>query len=170
MAKKKAGKKKVATRKKAKRPTKKAAGKSKAKTPGKPGARSSARKAQQKPTAKPGDVLWTELQSNDPARAVKFYSALLGWKTKRMNVPGVEYTILSSNGTDFGGVIQSPQPEMPSNWITYFRVRNAERSAERARELGGQIIAPLFHVPTVGHMAVVQDPTGAYFAVFQPDM
>ena len=148
--------------------TKKAT-KAKKKAGGKKGAPKTA-KDDQGPSAKTGDVIWTELQSTDPSRAAGFYATLLGWKTKSMPMPGVEYTVFSSNGIDFGGVLGVPQPGMPSNWLTYFRVRSTEKSAERATELGGQVIAPPFHVPTVGHMAVIQDPTGAYFALFQTEM
>jgi predicted enzyme related to lactoylglutathione lyase len=35
-------------------------------------------------------------------------------------------------------------------------------------ELGGEVCKAPFDIPTVGRIAVFQDPQGAAFAVFQP--
>src|SRR5207249_4199305 len=44
---------------------------------------------------------------------------------------------------------------------------NADETAALAKELGGTVIAEPFDVYDVGRMAVIQDPTGAIFAVWQ---
>ncbi len=124
--------------------------------------------ATQTPPLRPGDIAWTELQSTDPARAVSFYSQLLGWKARNTPMGETEYVTFSSNGRDFGGVMKTQQPGLPSAWTTYFQVRSAEKACARASELGGQVIAPAFLIPGVGQLAVLQDPTGAYFALFAP--
>jgi hypothetical protein len=68
----------------------------------------------------------------------------------------------------------APQPQqqrdagVPPLWNSYVSVQSADASAERATELGGAVHAPPFDVMTVGRMAVIQDPQGAFFMLWQP--
>src|ERR1019366_4597228 len=68
----------------------------------------------------------------------------------------------------------APQPQqqrdagVPPVWNSYVSVESADAAAERAEELGGTVHAPAFDVMEVGRMAVMQDPQGAYFMVWQP--
>jgi predicted enzyme related to lactoylglutathione lyase len=57
---------------------------------------------------------------------------------------------------------------VPPHWNLYISVDSADNTAKRAGELGGKIIAAPFDVMTFGRMAVIQDPTGAVFCVWQP--
>ena len=57
---------------------------------------------------------------------------------------------------------------MPPAWNSYITVESADEAAARASELGGTVHAPAFDVLDVGRMAVVQDPQGAYFMVWEP--
>jgi hypothetical protein len=64
------------------------------------------------------------------------------------------------------------QPEqqaqgVPPHWMVYVAVTSADDAAARAASLGGTVIAPAFDVFDVGRMAVLQDPTGAMFCVWQ---
>ncbi len=45
---------------------------------------------------------------------------------------------------------------------------DADAAAAKAGELGGSAMMPPFDVMEVGRMAVLQDPTGAVFSVWQP--
>ena len=57
---------------------------------------------------------------------------------------------------------------MPPNWFNYVTVADADAAAARARELGGAVHAGPFDVMENGRMAVIADPTGAMFGVWQP--
>jgi uncharacterized protein len=50
----------------------------------------------------------------------------------------------------------------------YFATPDADAIARKVEATGGKVIAPPFDVINHGRMAVFQDPTGAYFAVWQP--
>lgn len=50
----------------------------------------------------------------------------------------------------------------------YVIVEGADAAAARAEELGATILAEPFDVMDAGRMAVVQDPTGAVFCVWEP--
>jgi hypothetical protein len=56
---------------------------------------------------------------------------------------------------------------VPAHWSLYVAVENADTAADRARGLGATVIAEPFDVYDVGRMAVVQDPTGAVFSMWQ---
>jgi predicted enzyme related to lactoylglutathione lyase len=56
---------------------------------------------------------------------------------------------------------------VPSNWLSYISVEDADAAAARARELGGTVVAGPMDVMEHGRMAVVRDPGGATFALWQ---
>jgi len=120
----------------------------------------------------PGTFCWVDLAARDAEAARQFYSDLFGWGARDM--PGGEgsYTILTEDGKSVCGLL-AMMPEMlqqgvPPHWQSYVSVENIVLSAARALELGGTLIAPPFDVPDAGRMAVVQDPTGAALALWQP--
>ena len=57
---------------------------------------------------------------------------------------------------------------MPPHWQSYVSVASADEIADKAGSLGGTVFQPAFDVMDVGRMAVVQDPAGATFALWQP--
>jgi predicted enzyme related to lactoylglutathione lyase len=56
----------------------------------------------------------------------------------------------------------------PPAWNSYVTVESADAGAAAAKEHGGTVEAEPFEVMDVGRMAVIQDPTGAYFSVWEP--
>ena len=57
---------------------------------------------------------------------------------------------------------------MPPLWNSYVTVDSADAAADRAQKLGATVHAPPFDVMDVGRMAVIQDPQGAFFMVWEP--
>jgi predicted enzyme related to lactoylglutathione lyase len=127
---------------------------------------------QEAATYAPGTFCWVELGTTDGEAAKKFYTELFGWTFADSPVgPGMVYTMLKLDGKDVGALYTMP-PEMTSqgirpNWLSYASVTNADESAAKAKELGGALMKEPFDVMDVGRMAVVQDPTGAVFALWQ---
>ncbi len=121
----------------------------------------------------PGTFSWTDLTTQDQEGAKAFYGALFGWETVDHPVgDDAYYSMARIGGKDVAAI--SPQPQQqrdagaPPTWNSYITVENAERSLDRAQELGATIHAPAFDVMDVGRMGVVQDPQGAYFLVWEP--
>ena len=56
---------------------------------------------------------------------------------------------------------------VPPHWNLYIAVESADAAAERAADLGATILEPPFDVQNFGRMAVIQDPAGAIFCVWQ---
>jgi hypothetical protein len=116
----------------------------------------------------PGTFSWAELSTSDVESAKGFYTGLFGWETEDQFLPdGGAYTIARVGGRDVAGLTPA-QPGQPPAWNSYVTVEDAGAAASRAAELGGNIVVEPFDVMEEGRMAVIQDPTGAFFCVWQP--
>jgi uncharacterized protein len=121
----------------------------------------------------PGTFSWVDLATPDPDGAKGFYAALLGWQTEDMPMPdGGAYSMQRVDGHDVAAIAPQPQAQrdagMPAVWQSYVTVDSADAAATRAAELGGSVHAGPFDVMEAGRMAVIQDPQGAFFIVWEP--
>jgi uncharacterized protein len=128
---------------------------------------------QQATSYAPGTFCWVELGTTDGEGAKKFYTELFGWDfTDNPIGPGMVYTMLKQDGKDVGALYQMPaemtEQGIPPHWLSYVSVTSADETATKATELGGTIRKEPFDVFDIGRMAVIQDPTGAVFALWQP--
>ena len=116
----------------------------------------------------PGTPCWAELETSDTAAAEKFYTAVFPWKGKK----GGDYTEWQLGGKSIGGMMKIPKEwgPVPPHWLVYFMVEDADRSVEKAKQLGGSVIVPPTDIPNTGRFSVLKDPQGAVFAVFKPTM
>ncbi|HXR17555.1 MAG TPA: VOC family protein [Terriglobales bacterium] len=121
---------------------------------------------------KTGSFCWIELSTTDQNAAKSFYTSLFGWAVNDMPMgPDGVYTIFQLQGGDVGAAC-TLRPEqrsqgIPPHWMPYILVESADAAATRAAQVGGKVCAPAFDVMDVGRMAVIQDPTGATFCVWQ---
>jgi predicted enzyme related to lactoylglutathione lyase len=119
----------------------------------------------------PGTFSWVELATRDGAAAKRFYTSLFGWGVDEMPVgDGTTYTMLTKNGKRVGALYQmsAQQQGVPPHWNSYVTVASADDSAAQAKKLGGNVMLEPFDVLDAGRMAVVADPTGAVFSLWQP--
>ncbi len=119
----------------------------------------------------PGSFCWPELATPDSARAKEFYAGLFGWGAFDVPSAGGTYTLLQLRGLDVAALRLLGETEkkqgVPSHFMTYVSVASADAGAARARELGGAVLAGPFDVEGIGRMAVINDPTGATFALWE---
>jgi uncharacterized protein len=120
----------------------------------------------------PGSFCWIELATTDQKAAKSFYEALFGWQANDMPMGRDDfYSIFRLEGRDAAaGCTLRPEQRsrgVPPHWMLYIAVDSADAAAQRAAELGGQVLAPAFDVFDAGRMAVLQDPTGAAFCAWQ---
>ncbi len=121
----------------------------------------------------PGDFCWFELATTDPSAAKTFYSSLLGWTVTDVPMgPDKVYTMFKMDGREAGAACAMREEQraqgVPPHWLLYITVESADGTADRAPALGGKVLAPPFDVFDAGRMAVLEDPTGAVFAVWEP--
>ena len=112
----------------------------------------------------------TELITRDPKAAESFYKQLFGWSSKVGTDGGVEYRELGNAGRQQAGIM-ALRPEMgnmPPAWTPYFGVENCDAAAAKATQLGGRVYVQPTDIPKVGRFAVLADPQGAVFDVYQP--
>jgi uncharacterized protein len=119
-----------------------------------------------------GSFSWTELATSDQQGAKRFYNELLAWAANDVPIgPNDFYTMFQLRGRDVAAAYtlrpDQKERDVPPHWMLYVATDNADSTAEKATVLGGTILAPPFDVFDVGRMAVIQDPTGAVFAIWQ---
>jgi uncharacterized protein len=120
----------------------------------------------------PGSFCWTDLATTDQDAAKAFYSGLFGWEAADMPIgDGTYYSMMRKEGKDVAAIAPQPQQQrdagVPPVWNSYVSVESADAAADRAAELGARVHAPAFDVLQAGRMAVIQDPQGAFFMVWQ---
>jgi predicted enzyme related to lactoylglutathione lyase len=121
----------------------------------------------------PGTFSWPELATTDQNAGVAFYRALLGWGLREQSMgPEGTYSMFLLRDKEVGAACSlrpdEQQAGIPPHWNLYVTVASADDTARRATELGGRVLAPPFDVMDVGRMAVIQDPTGAVFEIWEP--
>jgi predicted enzyme related to lactoylglutathione lyase len=135
----------------------------------------------------PGSLNFNGLNTRDPERAKSFYGAVFGWETLGLeggaqmwrlqgygdfleqSDPGLGKRMADSGApAGFEDVvavlnpIADDQPDVPAHWGVTFAVDDADATAARAAQLGGQVVVAPFDAPWV-RMTVIADPQGATF-------
>jgi len=121
----------------------------------------------------PGSFCWFELATTDQTRAKTFYMSLLGWDVADMPIgPADLYSIFKVEGRDVAAAYTMRAEQraqgVPPNWLVYVSVHDADATAKRVPAVHGTVLAPPFDVGESGRMAVLADPTGATFAIWEP--
>lgn len=113
---------------------------------------------------------WADLSTADRTVAKQFYENMFGWSI----VPGKDkpestYLHIGFGEKFFAGILPESHrnPNMPSHWMPYFMVADADATAAKAKQLGGAVLSPPMNVDKSLRIAVLADPQGAVFALFQ---
>jgi len=122
----------------------------------------------QQPGMPPGTFSWNELLTSDETAAARFYAQVFGWQTEDFPGAGVKYSIFKNQGDNVAGLMKAPGAGCPPHWLGYVTVASTDQAASKVTEAGGKLLVPPFDVPTVGRIAVFQDPQGAALGLFQP--
>ncbi len=134
-----------------------------------------------------GSLNFNGLNTRDAQGAKAFYGSVFGWTTLALGGgvemwtlpgygdhlesyhPGLREQVAEAGGPPgFEDVVASinpipdDQPDTPPHWSVTFAVDDADATAEKAAELGGNVIVPPFDAPWV-RMTVINDPQGATF-------
>jgi uncharacterized protein len=135
----------------------------------------------------PGSLNFNGLNTRDAGSAKSFYGSVFGWQPLGLgggaemwrlpgygsfleqSDPGLRERIIQSGAPKgFEDVVATlnpiaeDQPDTPAHWGVTFAVDDADATAEKAAELGGQVVVSPFDAPWV-RMTVITDPQGATF-------
>jgi predicted enzyme related to lactoylglutathione lyase len=114
---------------------------------------------------------WVETLQDDPRAAGAFYAGVFDWELAGPGpMPGGgEYHVARLRGRDVAGIGSQPAgaPQL-SSWIPYVQVDDVADAVARAGKAGGSVLAPPFDAGPAGRIAVLADPAGAAFCVWEP--
>ncbi len=119
----------------------------------------------------PSSFVWYELMTTDLDAAKAFYSAVVGWKIHEAGMGGPRYEIFGNEGIDVGGMMSwaSVGESFPAGWMAHIHTADVDAEAAAVQADGGGVLRPPSEIPGVGRFAVVHDPQGAGYLLFQPN-
>lgn len=111
-----------------------------------------------------------EIYAEEPGRLADFYRSLFGWGIEQL--PGLAYWQVhtgSSPGDGInGGLTHRPIPG-PRSWVHYVHVESIDDAVAEVQRLGGSVLRSKSVVAKTAWFAVVADPEGNVFAIWQAD-
>jgi predicted enzyme related to lactoylglutathione lyase len=121
----------------------------------------------------PGVPCWVDTLQPDLDAAMAFYAELFGWEFagpgEMPGDPPGRYYVARLRGRDVAGIGSAPAADpLPPGWSTYVYVANADAAAATARGAGASVLVEPFDALPAGRLAVLADPTGAAFCVWEP--
>lgn len=115
-----------------------------------------------------GAPCWAELGTTDIAAAGAFYGELLGWTPEKDPHPEAGgYTMQLLGDDPVAAVSPLYQEGQPVGWTVSIAVADADATAAKVRAAGGSVLAEPMEVFDLGRFAVLADPAGAVFTVWQ---
>lgn len=118
-----------------------------------------------------GRFVWYDLMTPDQEGAKGFYEKVVGWGTMKWDGP-MPYTMWThAPEAALGGLMDLPEEAKaagaPPHWIGYVSTPDCAATAAKAEQLGGKILKEPTEIPETGTFAVLADPQGVVFAVYQ---
>jgi hypothetical protein len=115
-----------------------------------------------------GRFVWFDYVTKEAHKAQGFFGELFGWTANDVPMPGGDaYTMMVAGHGPIGGYTQPPPAS--THWLSYLQVADARATAAKVPSLGGTVTKPPFAVGDFATMALVVDPLGAAFALWQPN-
>ncbi|MEM8900464.1 MAG: VOC family protein [Bacteroidota bacterium] len=119
---------------------------------------------------KENHFIFADLSTYDLGIAQSFYEKVFGWNYQS---DGTGYWTAGLKGKDISGLYESPQKfkdmGMPSFWMSYIQVNDLEKTVAQAKGLGG-IIEVVETDNPIGKIALIRDPLGAGFTIYEGDL
>jgi hypothetical protein len=116
---------------------------------------------------------WTDISLVDVGAGKEFYSELFGWDALDQFDPdgNLIYVLFTKHGDLAAGMGPMP-PEMqatgfPPMWQSYISVDSVDEVVSTVTAAGGSEVLPAMDVMASGRMAILADPTGGVFSVWQ---
>jgi uncharacterized protein len=119
-----------------------------------------------------GVPCWIDTSQPEPEAALSFYGGVFGWQFEDTMPQGSpdRYFLARIRGGDVAAVGSIPEgAPLTATWNTYVWVDSADEAVAKARAAGAGVAMPPFDVLDAGRMAVLTDPEGAAFSVWQPN-
>ena len=118
-----------------------------------------------------GRFVWFEYVAGDLARAQAFFGEVFAWKTQTMPMAGGAgaYTMIAAGEHMLGGYLETPVGAPPhAHWLAHLQVESAAATATAITAAGGKVLKAPVAMGELGTYAIVADPLGGAFALWQP--
>lgn len=110
---------------------------------------------------------WVELTTENLEQAKEFYSQIFAWSLSEFQGAKIPYFFVNTGGQTKGGMMALPAPEVPTAWTMYVLVEDVAATCQQIQDLGGRVLKAKSSVPDMGWYAVVADPQGAVFGLWE---
>ncbi len=121
---------------------------------------------------KTGQVQWVDLTIENAEKIRDFYQAVIGWKPEPVDMDGYEDFNMCApdEQAPVAGICHArgANRHLPPHWLIYIAVFDLDQSVDLCCKLGGKIISEPTEMGPHGRFCVIQDPAGAFAALFQP--
>ncbi len=116
-----------------------------------------------------GTPTWIDLGVPDLDRAKAFYRALFGWEYEERSAATGPFTLCLLRGQRVAALrhVTAADAEGESWWHVHLATDDCDRTAKQIVVSGGTVLVPPADVADLGRTAVVADPTGARFSLWQ---
>jgi predicted enzyme related to lactoylglutathione lyase len=106
-----------------------------------------------------GQFHWNELRTRDAERET------VGWSFEASSTPdGATYWVATQGGKPVAGLFPLTSPQfdgVPESWMSFLAVDDVDARVAKALKSGAKLVMPIFDVPGVGRIAMLQEPGGA---------
>ncbi|WCD90423.1 Putative glyoxylase CFP32 [Streptomyces xanthophaeus] len=114
-----------------------------------------------------GAPCWVSLMARDLGTAQQFYGAVVGWRFRRDRL-GESFSVAELDGVPVAGIgALAADLGVAVAWTPYFAVDDADAAVDRIRERTGTIAVGPVSFPSGGRAALVADPDGAVFGIWE---
>lgn len=113
-----------------------------------------------------GVPCWADVMATDVRASGAFYAAVLGWQVPEPEEQWGGYVTAEVGGQMVAG-IGPVQEGARAAWTPYLATDDAQDLVARAPGLGGTVLGPVTDVGPLGRMAILADPSGAVFGLWQ---
>jgi len=119
------------------------------------------------------NVMYFEIQADNPEKVQKFYTDIFGWKFIKQEGLPIDYWRIETEGID-GGLLKrpakTPPPQSGTNAYVYsMEVEDFDATAEDILKYGGQVALPKFAVSEKCWQGYFLNTEGNTFGIFQVD-
>lgn len=116
-----------------------------------------------------GAPCWVDLWTTDVDGSRRFYGELFGWEALEPSAEFGGYWMFERDGAPIAGGMGSMGDMVANNtWKPYFCTDDIDASLKRAEAAGATSQGGAMPVADLGVQAVLSDPTGAVFGLWQP--
>jgi predicted enzyme related to lactoylglutathione lyase len=109
-----------------------------------------------------GKLVWVDLITTDPQKAVQFYSTVFGWQAQYFS--DEKYIEMNRDGRLICSVVLLEDEEAQdsdSRWLVSISVDDVDDATQRAVDNGGSVLESPTDLPDRGRYSVISDSQGA---------